>query len=334
MANPSLTLSRFLDSIGRAQPGLGPKFSTLISQIAFAGKAMARAVARAPLSGQLGLAGDENASGEQQKKLDLITNQMMIEAVAETGAVAAIVSEEMEEPRSIPDAADGFILCTDPLDGSSNTDINGGAGTIFGIYRRKVGASGKVATAELLRRGSEQLAAGFVNYGPSTMMVFTTGRGVNGFTLDSDVGEFILTHPSIKCPRRGKYYSANLGNLPKWNPKIHAFVDYVTASDQASGRPYSLRYAGAFVGDLYRMLISGGIYFYPGDSKNPDGKLRLLYECAPLALLTEQAGGAASDGGRRILELVPAKIHQRSQLAIGSADDVALYEKFLRDGCA
>src|SRR5271165_3425610 len=159
MANPTLTLSRFVNSIGRAQPNLGPKFSTLISQIAFAGKAMAREVARAPLSGQLGLAGDENASGEEQKKLDLIANELLIEAVADSGTVAAIVSEEMEEPRSIPSAADGFILYTDPLDGSSNTDINGGVGTIFGIYRRKLGASGKVATAELLRRGSEQVAA-------------------------------------------------------------------------------------------------------------------------------------------------------------------------------
>jgi fructose-1,6-bisphosphatase I len=332
MANPSLTLSRFLYSIGRSQPDLGAKFGALIAQIAFAGKAMARELARAPLSGNLGLAGDENPSGEDQKKLDLITNEMMIEAVADTGTVAAIVSEEMAEPRSIPKAEGGFILCTDPLDGSSNTDINASVGTIFGIYRRRPGASGKVAIDELLRPGSEQIAAGFINYGPSTMVVFTTGRGVSGFTLDSDVGEFLLTHPSLRCPRRGKYYSANLGNLPKWSPRIREFVDYLTASDQATGRPYSLRYGGAFVGDLYRMLISGGIYFYPGDGKNPDGKLRLLYECAPLAMLTEQAGGAASDGGRRILDIVPTKIHQRSQLAIGSADDVALYEKFFRGG--
>jgi len=332
MSNPSLTLSRFLDSIGRYQPDLGEKFGALISQIAFAGKAMAREVARAPLTGRLGLSGDENPSGEDQKKLDLITNQMMIEAVADTGTVAAIVSEEMDEPRSIPKAETGFILCVDPLDGSSNTDINGGVGTIFGVYRRRPGATGKVTIDELLRPGFEQVAAGFINYGPSTMAVLTTGRGVSGLTLDSDLGEFMLTHPSLSCPRRGKYYSANLGNLPKWSPGVRGFVDYLTASDQATGRPYSLRYAGAFVGDLYRMLISGGIFFYPGDQKNPDGKLRLLYECAPLAMLTEQAGGAASDGARRILDIVPNKIHQRSQLAIGSVEDVALYEKFFRGG--
>ena len=202
-------------------------FGTLISQIAFAGKAMAREVARAPLSGRLGLSGDENPSGEDQKKLDLITNEMMIQAVADTGTVAAIVSEEMEEPRSIPKAETGFILCVDPLDGSSNTDINGGVGTIFGIYRRRPGASGRVSIDELLRPGSEQVAAGFINYGPSTMAVLTTGKGVSGFTLDSDLGEFMLTHPSLSCPRRGKYYSANLGNLPKWSPGIREFVDYL-----------------------------------------------------------------------------------------------------------
>jgi fructose-1,6-bisphosphatase I len=333
MSKGAFTLTRHLVAQAVPQPALGSDFARLMEQLAYAGKAMAREIARAPLVGELGLSGSENVTGDEQKKLDLITNQIIIDAFSDSGVVAAIVSEEMPEPDLLPGGRHAqFIFCTDPLDGSSNTDIDGNVGTIFGIYRRSNPGAEKVVPGDILRKGSEQVAAGYVNYGPSTMLVYTAGDGVNGFTLDENVGEFVLTHANMRCPARGKYYSANVGNYPQWDPKIRKFVDYLTTPDKASGRPYSMRYSGALVGDLHRMLISGGIYFYPGDSKNTNGKLRMLYECAPLAMVTEQAGGRASSGTQRILDIKVEKVHQRAPLAIGSADDVALYEKFCRDG--
>lgn len=328
MSTRGITLSRFIIEQQSAHPTANGELSTLLTQIGFVGKIFAREMRRAALVGMLGLTGEKNVQGEATKKLDVFGNDTVVEAFADMGLVAAIVSEEEDEPHHLPGGKDArYILCVDPLDGSSNSDINGAVGTIFGIYRR-VTEGGQETASDLLRRGSEQVAAGYILYGPSTVLAYTTGNGVNGFTLDHDIGEFLLSHPNIQCPKSGHYYSANLGNAHEWQPSVRKYIDYVTDHDQATHRPYSLRYAGALVGDVHRCLLDGGIYFYPPDSKHPDGKLRLLYECAPLGFIVEQAGGRASTGRQRVLDIQAETIHQRVPLAIGSADDVTLYESF------
>lgn len=322
---------RILD-LHRDDPSLAADLAAVIDPIAAAAKILAGEIRRAALRGRLGVAGGENPSGEAQKKLDVFANDTVLRAFAGAGVVAAVVSEEIREPKEVP-GGDGarYVLCIDPLDGSSNSDINGPVGTVFGVHRR-LGGGPPTAEREFLRRGTEQVGAGYVLYGPATLLVFTTGRGTDGFTLDDERGEFVLTHAGIRCPARGRYYSGNLGNQSSWDPKVRRFLDYLVQDDPATRRPYSLRYTGALVADLHRSLIEGGVYFYPSDSRNRDGKLRLLYECAPLALVIEQAGGRAITGTRRVLDLQATSVHQRVPLVIGSADDVALYERFQKDG--
>ncbi len=330
MKGRRITLERHLrDEAGRARSpaaGLPP----LMTALAGAAKTLARQVRRAALSGSLGYSGDVNVTGDSQKKLDVTANETVLDAVASTGLVAAVVSEELKGAKALSDREEArYILCTDPLDGSSNTDINGSVGTIFGIYPRAGG--GPVDEGhDLLRRGSEQIAAGYVMYGPGTVLVYTAGDGVFGFTLDEDSDEFVLTHDRIRCPSRGHYYSANLGHLKEWHPGIRRCIEHLTERDPATGRPYSLRYVGSLVADLHRSLIEGGFYFYPADGGHTNGKLRLLYECAPLALVVEKAGGRASTGTQRILEVRAESIHQRVPLVIGSALEVELYETFMR----
>jgi fructose-1,6-bisphosphatase I len=217
----------------------------------------------------------------------------------------------------------------DPLDGSSNTDINGSVGTIFGVYRR---TGDPDIAAEFRRRGAEQVFAGYIMYSTSTLLVYTMGHGVYGFTLDRDLGEFLLSHDNIQCPTRGKAYSSNVAHLPEWSPNIQRYIAYLNEHDPATHRPYSLRYTGALVADLHRCLVEGGLYFYPPDPGHRQGKLRLLYECAPLAFIVENAGGAATNGVQRILDVQGDSIHQRSPLAIGSKEDVELYDRFFIDG--
>ncbi len=305
------------------------ELSLLLSQMGFVAKILAREMRRAALVGQLGLVGDRNPTGDAQKKLDVFANETVVEAFTETGLMAAIASEELDQVKHISCGDDArYILCTDPLDGSSNTDINGTLGTIFGFYRRPT--TGTCATLqEVLRKGTEMLAAGYVLYSTSTMLVYSCGRGTNGFTLDHDLGEFLLSHENIRCPRRGSSFSANLARCGEWPRNVQMFCEYLTASDSATGRPYSLRYTGALVTDLHRSLLEGGLYFYPPDKNHEEGKLRLVYECSPLAYLVEQADGRASSGTQPILDLQPPSIHQRVPLAIGSAEDVALYERFM-----
>ncbi len=318
----------------RQHLGHGPRetqdLATLLDEVAETGIALSREISRAALSGETGLAGKMNVTGDSQKKLDVLSNDMVVEGFSETGLVAAIISEEIPEVLPVESAPDApYVLCIDPLDGSSNTDINGALGTIFGFYtRRESGAH----AAGGVPRGSELAAAGYVMYGPGTVLVYSSGEGVYGFTLDDDRGEFLLTHEAIRCPERGHYYGANLGNQKSWHPNLAAYLDYLTDKDPETRRPYSLRYTGALVADLHRCLIEGGLYFYPADAKSPDGKLRYLYECAPLAFVVEQAGGRASTGTERILDVVPGSIHQRVPFVIGSAEDVKLYEKFLSEG--
>ncbi len=296
--------------------------ANILERFAGAGKAIARAVRRAALSGETGYAGGANITGDRQKKLDIIGNQLVLDAFKQGGLVSGIVSEEddLMVPTSTPDAP--YVVCTDPIDGSSNTDINGPLGTIFSICARRPGVA--------LPQGSDIVAAGYILYGPSTLLAFSVGSGAVGFTLDEEAGGFTLSHPALRCPKKGKTFSANLGRQREWHPNVHAYLDWVTDDDPATGRPYSLRYIGALVADLHRCFIEGGLYFYPADPKHKEGKLRMLYECAPLAFLAEQAGGRASNGVARILDVPASAAHQRSPLVIGSADDVACFELFLK----
>ena len=329
-----VSLTRHLLDHEASKRELGIEFCHLMAHLAFAAKIMARQIARAPLVGMLGLNGEHNATGDAQKKLDIFTNDTILDAFAHTGLVAEIISEEMDELQRVPGGAHApFVVCVDPLDGSSNTDTNGPVGTIFGVYRRYYDSS-EGHFSKVLRRGAEQVAAGYVMYGPSAVLVYTSGMGVNGFTLDPNLGEFILSHPDMRCPIRGRLFSANLGNLHQWHLNIRKYVEYLTTNDGSPGRPYSLRYTGALVADLHRSLISGGIFFYPSDPNHLNGKLRLLYECAPLAMVIENAGGRASDGSRSILDIPINEAHQRTPLVIGSAQDVAMFEAFLRSGVA
>lgn len=324
-----MTLNRHILQQETKHPEMRGELSLLLSQMGFVAKILAREMRRAALVGQLGLVGERNPTGDAQKKLDVFANETVVEAFTEIGLMAAIASEELDQVKHISCGNDArYILCADPLDGSSNTDINGTLGTIFGFYRRPT--TGTCATLqEVLRKGTEMLAAGYVLYSASTMLVYSCGRGTNGFTLDHDLGEFLLSHENIRCPRRGNSFSANLARCGEWPRNVQMFSEYLTASDSATGRPYSLRYTGALVTDLHRSLLEGGLYFYPPDQNHKQGKLRLVYECAPLAYLVEQAGGRASSGTQRILDLQPESIHQRVPLAIGSAEDVALYERFM-----
>ena len=332
MASIGTTLNRHILEEEQRYPELAGQLPTLLAQTAFAAKILSREISRAALVGKLGLVGEKNPTGDAQKKLDVFSNEIVIEAFANTRLVAAIASEELEEVKCIACETDAqYVLCMDPLEGSSNTDINGALGTIFGIYKRKAGAP-RDAVEDFIRKGSEQVAAGYVMYGTSTVLVYTFGHGVHGFTLDRDLGEFLLSHESIHCPPRGRTYSGNLAHYQEWHPSIQKFINYLGERDPATKRPYSLRYTGALVSDLHRSLLEGGLYFYPTDERNRDGKLRLLYECAPLAFVVEQAGGRASTGTQRILDIQVESIHQRVPFVIGSAADVTLYEKFLKDG--
>lgn len=322
------TLAQFLGTPDGAPSPSPPSLGLILERLARASRRLAREISRAALSGRLGAAGGTNVTGDQQKKMDVVANQLFIDAFAGSGLLACLVSEEMEEIHEFPDGRESpYLLCMDPFDGSSNMDVNGSVGTIFGVYERK--SRGKVdPPSDVLRPGSEQIAAGYVLYGTSTVWVHSTGNGVNGFTLDADSDQFLLTHPNMRCPGRGRYYSANLGNMRAWSAGIQGFAGYMTEKDKATGRPYSLRYTGALVTDVHRLLIDGGIYLYPADSKNRNGKLRLLYECAPLGYVVEQAGGAASTGDGRILDVKAEDLHQRTPIAIGSVEDVRRYERF------
>jgi fructose-1,6-bisphosphatase I len=326
MSSRAITLNRHIIQQEHRHPGARGELSQLLTQIAYAAKILAREIRRAALIGKLGLVGESNPTGDAQKKLDVFGNETMMEAFVESGLVSAIVSEELGQEQHLTcDLHARYVLSIDPLDGSSNTDINGPVGTIFGVFPR--GPDELCGTVQqVLQPGTNLVAAGYVMYGPSTVLAYSAGEGVNGFTLDHDLGEFLLSHENIRCPQRGKYYSANLGHLQEWHPHLRRYIEHLNA------RHYSLRYAGALVADVHRSLMEGGLYFYPPDAGHPNGKLRLLYECAPLAYLVEQAGGRASDGARRIVEIAPTEVHQRSPLVIGSLEDVALYEQFLARG--
>jgi fructose-1,6-bisphosphatase I len=305
----------------------------LITAVAEAGIRIADELARAALIGQLGTTGEVNVQGEKVKKLDVWANDVVVAALDATGRTCTLVSEEMEEVRHSRErcAEAGFVVCFDPVDGSSNLDINGIVGTIFSVLKRR-GEGADHARTDILQPGTAQVAAGYIMYGPSTLLVMTTGDGVHGFTLDRARGAYVRTHTNLKIPARGKSYSINDGNFARWPDGVRRFVEYIRAVDVASGRPHTARYAGSLVTDVHRTLLEGGIFLYPEDAagtgKQSSGKLRLMYECSPMGMVIEQAGGAASTGRVRVLDLVPTALHQRVPLLIGSPEDVRLAEEF------
>ena len=326
-----ITLERYVKEEERKFLEARGIFTTLISQISLAAKIINAEVNKAGLVDILGLAGHTNIQGEEVQKLDSYADEVLRRALDHHGSVAALASEEMNDPYIVSGdyLDDGeYVVVYDPLDGSSNIDVNVSIGSIFSILKRKTSGP-EAQISDFPQPGSEQVCAGYVIYGSSTMLVYTTGNGVNGFTLNPSVGEFFLSHPNIQIPARGKIYSINEGNASKWHAPVTRYINHLKEDDKSTGRPYSARYIGSLVADFHRNLLKGGIFLYPGDKKNPNGKLRLLYECNPMSLIVEQAGGAASNGQHRILDILPDNLHQRVPLFIGSRDDITDIEGFL-----
>lgn len=309
------------------------ELSGLLTELIVAGKIISAEVNMAGLADVIGVSGKTNIQGEEVQKLDEFANNTIKRRMARSGYICVMASEEDDDIIPVREGYEGkYTLAFDPMDGSSNIDVNVSIGTIFSIHRRQ--SSGKQGgLADVLQPGNSIVAAGYIIYGSSTMMVYSTGEGVHGFTLDPSVGEFFLSHENIRIPEKSKYFSVNEGNYHFWSQEMRDYVNYLKEVDPESGRPYSSRYIGSLVADFHRNLITGGIFLYPRDCRNPDkpkGKLRLLYEAAPLAFLVEQSGGRAiTDKGRRILDLQPQGLHERVSLIIGSKQEVEMVERFL-----
>lgn len=326
-----ITLDNFITKQEASHPGASGLFTSFMHDLTFAFRLILKEVRRAGINDIIGLTDQVNVHGEQVKKLDVIANEIIIKSMNHTGKLAVMASEENEELIQIPSKYDKgkYVLVFDPLDGSSNIDVNVTIGTIFGLYKRVSEGNENCELEDVLQPGYKQIAAGYALYGSSTVFVYTTGNGVNAFTYDPTVGEFILSYEKIKIPERGKYYSVNEGNSYKWSPEFKNYINYLKEKSEDGNRPYSARYIGTGVADIHRTLLYGGIFAYPSDATSPNGKLRLVYECNPLAMLVEQAGGKASNGSERILDIKPTNVHQRSPLYLGSKYDVEECEAFL-----
>ena len=328
------TLGEFIIDQQLEYPDATGELSSLFSSLRLAAKILHREVNKAGLADITGAAGVNNVQGEQQQKLDVYANERFKNALAQRGVVCGIASEEeeqfvrFEETRNL----DGkYVVLIDPLDGSSNIDVNVSVGTIFSVYRRVSPVGSHVTQEDFLQPGYNQVAAGYVIYGSSTMLVYSTGNGVNGFTYDPTIGVFCLSHPDMKIPAGGTIYSINEGNYVHFPDGVKKYIKYCQEEDAGTKRPYSSRYIGSLVSDFHRNLIKGGIYLYPSTSRHPDGKLRLLYECNPMAFLIEQAGGKALAGvGKRILDIQPTELHQRCPLFVGSPNMVDKLEEFIK----
>lgn len=331
MTKSVVTIERHIIEAERQFPEATGAFSSILYDIAFAAKMIAREVRRAGLNDILGLTGEVNVQGEEVKKLDEFANDVIFKALDHTGHLCGMASEEEEDFIPIPDRFPTGKYCVmyDPLDGSSNIDANVSVGTIFSIHR-KVSDHERGCVQDCLQPGTRQVAAGYVVYGSSTMLVYTTGNGVHGFTLEPSIGEFLLSHPNMRIPAPGqRIYSCNEGNYVHWSEEQRRFVDHLKGVDGENAKPFSSRYIGSLVADFHRNLLYGGLFMYPADARSPRGKLRLLYEAAPLAMICEHAGGRASDGVQRILEIVPTELHERTPLYIGTAAYVEQAERFL-----
>ena len=328
-----MTLGRHIIEEQSKYEGATGELSKLLHDLSLAAKVISLEVNKAGLVDIIGFTGDNNIHGEQVKKLDMLAHDMLIKAMDHGGHLCVMASEEEEDIIQIPQKFNigKYVLLFDPLDGSSNIDANISIGTIFSIYRRVSPGDGPGTMKDCLQQGLNQVAAGYVIYGSSTMLVYTAGSGVHGFTLDPAFGEFLLSHPNIQTPKKSKIYSINEGNYLYWHPGLKKYIKYLQEEDKASNRPYSSRYIGSMVADIHRNLLYGGIFMYPADSRNPNGKLRLQYECNPMAFIVEQAGGRATNGKQRILEIQPEKLHQRVPIFIGSEEDVKVVEKFMAE---
>lgn len=308
------------------------ELSRLLSSIKIASKIVNREVNKAGIADILGKAGNENVQGEEQMKLDVFANDIFIDALSHREIVCGIASEENEDFIEIKGNENNahmnnYVVLIDPLDGSYNVDVNVSVGTIFSIYRRVTPAGTPVKIEDFLQKGVNQVAAGYVIYGSSTMLVYTTGNGVNGFTLDPSVGTYFLSHPNMTYPKTGKIYSINEGNYAKFPQGVKEYIKY--CQEEEGNRPYTSRYIGSLVADFHRNMIKGGIYIYPSYAHAPNGKLRLLYECNPMAFLAEQAGAKATNGFQRILEIEPTSLHQRVPFFCGSVEMVEKAEEFM-----
>jgi fructose-1,6-bisphosphatase I len=327
------TLARHIIEQERKHPEATGELSNLLHDLSLATKVISLEVNKAGLVDILGFTGDNNVHGEQVKKLDMYAHDMMVRAMDHGGHLCAMASEEEEDIIHIPPHfhVGKYVLLFDPLDGSSNIDANVSIGTIFSIYKRVSPDNQPGTTEDCLQPGHQQVAAGYVIYGSSTMMVYTAGNGTHGFTLDPAFGEYILSHKNIQTPKKSKIYSINEGNYLYWHPGLKKYIKYLQDEDKATDRPYSSRYIGSMVADIHRNLLYGGIFMYPADSRSPNGKLRLMYECNPMAFIIEQAGGRASNGKQRMLDIQPESLHQRVPVFIGSEEDVKMVEKFMAE---
>ena len=305
-------LDRFINKNQEAFKYATGELSQLIRDLAYAGKVVNREINRAGLAGITGAYGSENVQGEEQQNLDVAANIRFTRALQKGGEVAAIISEEDEDIIDLNNPRSKYIIAIDPLDGSSNIDVNVSIGTIFSIYRRISPLGSPVQMEDVLQAGKHQVAAGYILYGSSTMFVYTTGKGVNGFTYEPSLGEYILSHQNMKMPKDGTIYSVNEGSYNSFGSEVKKYIE------KCKERGYSARYIGSLVADFHRNLLKGGIYFYPSTSKAPNGKLRLMYECNALAFIAEQAGGKATDGKNRILDIEPESLHQRVPFYVGS----------------
>ncbi len=332
-----ITLDEFTIQETRSFPNATGELSALLRDIGLACKLINKQVNKAGLVDILGKHGATNVQGEEQMKLDIYANDILISVLKNSADCAGIASEEeddcvcFDDPHSLQSK---YVVLFDPLDGSSNIDVNAPIGTIFSIYRR-VTELGQCCTEEdFLQPGNKLMAAGYVIYGSSTMLVYATKLGVNGFTLEPSIGEWCLSHPALKCPPQGKIYSVNGGNWNKYDESLRSFLTWCMEDVKAEGRPLSHRYIGSMVADLHRTIIKGGIFLYPADSSAKKGKLRLQYECNPMAFLVEAAGGAATTGTQRILDVEPEELHQRVPIFIGSRNLVEKALEFVKNGVA
>ena len=333
MSHKHQTLGEFIIENKSSFKYTSGELSRLINSIRLAAKVVNYEVNKAGLVDVLGAAGDTNIQGEDQQKLDIYANDKFIQTLVNRNIVCGIASEEEDDFISINSSdknnQNKYVVLMDPLDGSSNIDVNVSVGTIFSIYRRVTPVGTPVQIEDFLQKGSEQVAAGYIIYGTSTMLVYTTGDGVNGFTLNPAIGTFYLSHPQMRFPEQGSIYSVNEGNYIHFPQGIKNYIKYCQMEED--NRPYTSRYIGSLVSDFHRNLIKGGIYLYPPSTKNPQGKLRLLYECNPMAFIAEQAAGKASDGTSRIMDIFPTELHQRVPFVCGSMSMVDKVESFMRD---
>lgn len=325
-----VTLTQYLIEQQRQHGKVTPELRLLIEVVARACKAISHAVSKGALSGQHGSAGSENIQGEEQKKLDVISNEILMEANEWGGHLTAMASEEMEKPFMVPShyPKGGFLLLFDPLDGSSNIDVNVSIGTIFSVLRAPEGMVDADERA-FLQPGSQQVAAGFAVYGPATVLVLTVGNGTVGFTLDRELGSFIMTHPDIRIPADTAEFAINASNSRNWHPPIKRYIeDCLAGKTGPRAKDFNMRWVASMVADVYRIISRGGVFMYPRDTKHKEGRLRLMYEANPMAFIVEQAGGAATNGEQRILDVQPTALHQRVGVVLGSRNEVAAVTRY------